>query len=78
MTEFSAHRAKVAAIAGESSAVPFEDAYLDGMTQIKGRDSEARESAQRADKVGDSTVEGTSGIAKESTARRDDIVEAIM
>jgi len=77
MTEFSAHRAKVAAIAGESSAVPFEAAYFDGMTQIEGRDSEARKSAHRGDKVGDARAEEAKEMAKERTERKEGTVEVI-
>jgi hypothetical protein len=33
ITEFFEHFANAAAIAGESSAVPFEERYLDGMMQ---------------------------------------------
>jgi len=78
MTEFSAHRAKVAAMAGESSAVPFEAAYFDGMTQIEGRDSEARESAHRGDNVGDAAAEELREIVRERRERREGTVEVIL
>jgi len=71
MTEFSAHRAKVDAIAGESSAVPLEAAYFDGMTQIEGRDSEARESAHRGDIAGDARAEEARDMAKDRRENRE-------
>jgi len=40
-------------MAGESSAVPLEAAYLDGIIHIVGRDSDARVSTQRGDNTFD-------------------------
>jgi len=77
MTEFCAHRAKVDAIAGESSAVPLEAAYFDGMTQIMGRDSDASESAHRADIVVDARTDGARDMAKESIRSKDTTLEVI-
>jgi len=78
MTESCAHRAKVDAMAGESSAVPLEAAYLDGMTQIEGRDSDARESAHRADIVGDARTQEARDMAKESIESKDGTPEVIL
>jgi hypothetical protein len=52
-------------MAGESSAVPLEAAYRDGITQRVGRDSLARASAQRGESAGEARMEVK--VRKEAT-----------